>query len=385
MSFFDEGDEPSTTIGPPPQRRRPSRPPGAGGAPPDERTVLARRAGAVGIVLVTVILVVLGVKAYLASEARQALENYNANVNTLLSEQYTQVQVPFFNSLKTASGESGNALETFEQSLLTDSVIAKQEASTAAGWSVPGPMVGAQTYLLEVLDFRWQALLQVANNVGPALTTGGSAPALQRIAGAMEMINASDIIYATRVQPLIAQQLAAGGIGVAGTGPGGVVTSGQQVDPSQFLPSESWTLTTYVAGELLGYTPPSLGGTSNGGTNGHALLSVSVGGTQLVGGGTVNPLTYTPGSIFALTFENDGTNTEHDVVTKVTVRSASFAAVSAEATTATTQPSMNYTADITLPGKLPTGTTLQVIATVEQVPGETDLTNNTQTFLVVLS
>lgn len=381
MSFFEEGDEPSATIGSPPPRRRHSRPPRPGGAPPDERTVLARRSGAIAISVVVIIIVILGVKAYLASQATQALENYNTNVNTLVGEQAQLVQEPFFSSLNGASGETGTALQTFEQTLASDSILAKQEAETAASWTVPGSMVGAQTYLLETLDFRWQALDDISQEIGPALSTGGSLGALQQIAGAMEMLNASDVIYAERVRPLIAQELQAGGVAVAGSGPAGLQTSGQEVDPSQFLPNESWMITTYVATKLLGYLPTSLGGNAGGGTNGHELLSVSVGGTQLTGQ-PVNQISYTPGIVFALNFENDGTNIEHDVITKVTLSSAGVAAFSAEQTTATTQPGTPYTADITFAQKIPTGTPLNLVATVEPIPGVTNTGNNTLKFVV---
>jgi hypothetical protein len=348
--------------------------------------VLARRSGAIAIAVVVVIVVVLGLRAYLASQATQALETYNTNVNTLMGEQQQLVAQPFFSSLNGASTQTGPALQTFQQTLLSDSVLAKQEANTAAGWTVPGPMVGAQTYLLEVLDFRWQGLEQIANEVVPALSTGGNVAALREIAGAMEVLNAADVIYQERVRPLIAQQLQAGGIAVASTGAGGLATSGQEVTASQFLPNESWMITTFVATKLLGHMPIALGGNSAGGTNGHQLLSVSAGGKQLTSGQGINPVTYTPGMIFAVNFENDGTNTEYDVVTKVTLSSDSFPAISATATpTPMTQPGQNYTANVVFSQKLPTGTPLRLVATVEPIPGVTNTGANTQSFIVVFN
>jgi hypothetical protein len=133
LSFFDEGDEPRTAIESPVPRRRPGgRPPSGGRPPADERTVLARRAGAIGITIVVIAILVFGIRAYLASQNTQALKNYNAEVAALVESEQTQVAQPFFASLNSAPGTSGQQLQNLQGDIYEDYVTAKQDAATSA-------------------------------------------------------------------------------------------------------------------------------------------------------------------------------------------------------------------------------------------------------------
>ena len=83
---------------------------------------------------------------------------------------------------------------------------------------------------------------------------------------------------------------------------------------------------------------------SRPGVHGHAMNSVSVGGTTLQTGST-NTIPASPPPTFTLHFTNDGQNTETNVVVKVTVQGTS---ISGQATVPQTTPASTYTAQVTL-------------------------------------
>lgn len=352
--------------------------------PLDERTLFARRAGAIAIALVVVILAVLGIKLFIASQETQSLKNYNSQVTTLVEEQQSQVSTPFFNTLNGAAGVTGTSLVTLQTSLNEDAVTAKQEAQEAAGWSVPSQMAGAQQDFLLVVDLRLEALEQIQADITPAFGSTGATTAIEDIAGAMRMLAASDVIYAVRVEPLIEEALENDHIQVASVGTNGIPVSGQDVVSSTFLPTESWTLTSYVAGKILGATPPNLGGPALVGTVGDALTGVNVGSEQLVTPG-INQVPYSQGMVFSVNFDNDSDNTAYDVTTKLTLSSATFSPIVATATEPDTVPGQSYTKSLVFTQTPPLHVPLKLTVDVERVPGETDTANNKIVYYIELT
>ena len=137
----------------------------------------------------------------------------------------------------------------------------------AQSWSVPAQMVGAQRQFVQALGLRYEALQRIAGTMSSVLGVSNDQGAqIKRIAGDMEMLLTSDVIYAERVAPLITQALAKAGI------------TDQTVAPSSFLPDIAWIDPQTVAQRILGYVPTSLGGIPSTGSNGHELLSVSIRG-----------------------------------------------------------------------------------------------------------
>jgi hypothetical protein len=384
LSFFEEGDEPSTATEAPIVRRPPSRPAGGRRAPLDDRTLRARRAGAIGTAIVVVVLAVLGIKLYLASAESQALKNYNAEVTTLVESEQTQVSQPLFTTMASAAGVTGSAEIALQTSLYEDAVTARQEEQQAAGWSVPSQMAGAQQDFLLVLQLRYEALNQIQADIDTALGSTGAQTALEEIAGAMQMLAASDVIYAVRVEPLIEEALENDSIQVASVGSGGVPVSGQDVVSSVFLPTQSWTLTSYVAGKILGSTPSNLGGAPLTGTIGDALVGVSVGSEQLSTPG-INQVPFANNLVFNVDFDNASQNTAYDVTTKLTLSSASFSPIVTTHTERQTVPGQSYTESLVFAQAPPRGVVLKLKAEVEPVAGETDTANNSMTYFIEFS
>ena len=83
MSFFDDVDEPPAQA--PRTRSRAQRPPS--GRPPSgaDQSIRNRRIIAAAVVVVVIVLMAVGIHSCQASQAENALKDYNAQVNSLIS------------------------------------------------------------------------------------------------------------------------------------------------------------------------------------------------------------------------------------------------------------------------------------------------------------
>lgn len=387
MSFFDEGDEPRTAIrSPKPPPRRPPARARRGGGPADDRTLLLRRAGAGAIALVLVIAIVLIVRAILNHQALAGLKNYNAEVTGIVQNELNSVRGPFFLALDGAGGSSNpTEVPTTLQGYVS---VEAGYYHQAEGWSVPSQMLGAQTYFVEALGLRYEALQGIETQLPTALGTGsGQERAIKLIAGDMERLLAADVMYADRVKPLIQQALAASGI------------AGEVTPDSAFLPDVGWLQPTSVAQRILGFIPTSLGGAPTSGSPGHELLPPPQGVSVQASNGTTTPLStttantfaYTPAGItFVLDVLNSGTLTEHGVQTKIYFYKAGLntSCLTKTAQIKETVPGQTYLSPILItPATCPDpgaffNEPLRMTAEVVPLPGETDTANNRQSYTV---
>lgn len=368
MSFFDDPDEPTT---PAPRRRPPS---GGGRGAADQQTVLVRRLVAVGVAVLLIVLVIVGVKGCLDSQKTSALKEFNSNVSTIVGESDNQVSKPLFKLLTGASSRSPTDLQNQINQL---TVVAGEEVSRAKGLDTPDELSGAKSAFVLTLGLRQDGVAKIARLIQPALSKNGqtAAAAVNRMAGQMRAFDASDVIYTLRVAPQIAKALDDDGITVGGTG--------EQIATTKFLPDIRWLDPTYVAQQLGASAGGGRGGAASPGTHGHQLDSVSVGGTDLSTAGP-NTVPATPPPTFTVAFTNGGDNDETNVVVKVTVEGAGKP-IEGSQTVPRTTAGQSTTADVRLPSAPPTGRELSVKVTVEPVPGETNVDNNTQTFPVTFS
>jgi hypothetical protein len=373
LSFFDDdGDEPPTAIR---TTRTATRRPGSGGRRgTDDRTLLVRRAGAAVVALLVVVLVVLGVRAIIDHQATDALRTYAANVDSVVaSEQGVRLQ--FFQQIDLAynSPNQSAVANDIQQDVETE----QSNYSKAQAWSVPAQMVAAQRQFVSVLGLRLQGLRAVENEIPTALGTNDQAAAIKQIAASMQLFLASDVLYSQRVQPLIQEALATAGI------------SGQSVSPSQFLPDVSWLVPRQTATLILGYVPESLGGAPPSGSVGHELREVTYHGGVVLSTTQLNTIPLgAQGVTFTLEVLNSGTNPVHDVITRVKFKSLSVDASCLDMTSsiAVTDPGATYASQIVVSPVASCnsffGVPLKMTADVDPVPGETDTSNNYQSFLV---
>jgi hypothetical protein len=364
VSFFDEVDQP-------PRARAGGRPSAAGRRRPSgtDPKFLVRRVVLLVAVVVAIILIVLGVHSCQVSARNSALRDYDNSVASLV-QRSNQTGHSLFSEL---SGASGSTNQTGLQTQINQTrAQALSQLAQARGLSVPDQMQTAQHDLLLTLRMRSDAISTIAQEIQPALGKSTAGDAVARISAQMSRLYASDVLYNAYVAPAIAGVLRGASIPVGGA-------NGQPISHSTFVPNSQWLSATFVAEKLGSATTPTA--TKNvkaaPGIHGHRMISVTANGTALQPSVT-NSVAATPTPTFACTFANDGTDTETNVVVKVTVQGTS---VTGQAIVPKTVPNHTYTAQVTLASSPPKGT-YTVSATIERVPGETVTTHNTQTFQV---
>jgi len=367
LSFFDETDEPR----PAPRTRRPS---GMGRRPPtDQQAILARRAVAGVAILVVVILMVVGIHSCQVSSRNSALKNYNNSIGSLV-RQSDNTGAQLFRIIA-AGGLSKNE-QSVQTSLNSTKLAAQSQLSTAQNLSAPSQVTTAQQNFLVSLSLRRDGIADIASNIQAALNRPTAQDAITSMALDMQRFLASDVVYTTQTAPEIAAALHAASIPVGGA-------SGVQIQATNFLPNLSWLTPSYIASELgASLSASSGGGTScpTGDTCGHALTSVSVGGVPLSTGGG-NTIPASPAPTFTANFTNGGQVAETNVTVQVLVTTSSGTTITAQTVVPVTKAGQTYNTPITLSKTPPTGQA-QVKVTVEKVPGEVNLGNNSFTYPV---
>jgi hypothetical protein len=244
---------------------------------------------------------------------------------------------------------------------------------------VPGAAHTANAHLLLALQMRLDGITRIAGQIQAALGNSVRQSAVSSIASQMARFYASDVLYKSYVAPEIAGALHANGIAVGGE-------NGAPVNSGQFLPDVRWLTPGYVAGRLgVALSSGSTGNASGsrngtGGLRGHSLSSVSVNGAAL-STATTNTIPASPTPTFTLSFANGGDYNEFDVTCQVKVTSTSD---SGTKVVPETYKGKSATCDVTLSSAPPKGS-YTVTATIEKVPGEQNLANNTLSFPVTFN
>ena len=372
MSFFDEDDEP-TRRQPRPRRAAPA----GGGHPADHQTLLVRRAIAIGGGLLILLLLVFAVDSCRDSSRKNALKDYNRELGSLVAESDTQVGAPFFELLAQGGGESPQDLQT---QISGYRVQAETLLDQAEGLDVPDDMAAAQRSALIALELRRDGLDFIAQRVSSALGDEGDAAdeAVEQIAGQMQAFLASDVLFESRVTPLVKKTLDDAEVG------------GQRVLATRgFLPDIDWLRPATVA-ERLG-TQLSEGGQNRDpddppapGLHGTGLVSVAIGETTLQPG-TANRIAVgdEPPTV-TVTFANQGENDEFDVRVVARLDGAGEPQRIAR-TIDTVAQGAEAEANLQFESAPTTGEALTLSVEVRPVPGEEKTDNNEQTYPVLFT
>jgi hypothetical protein len=356
LSFFDEDDEPRTRV-------RPRRPASSSAASPDRQTLLIRQIVLFGGVIVVVIILFLLVRGCRNSAAENAMKDYNRAVGSLVSDSDTQVGKPFFDLLRNpGSGDLRNQVAGFKAQ-------ADQQYQQAKRISTPGDMTAAQRSFLIAMEMRRDGLQSIADRVSTALSSDAEAAdkAITEIAGAMELFLASDVLYTTRTQRFIENELNDAEIG------------GQRIQRTEFFPGVQWLDANTVA-DALGQQLSADGAEGTGGRepapglHGTGIDSVQVGDLTLQPDAP-NRIPYGPDTEFTVNFTNQGENDEVDIDVvlrieggpepiRVTDNVASLAAGESAAAT------------LALDTAPPLDTPVTITVQVKAVPGEEKTDNN---------
>ena len=320
-------------------------------------------------VVIVIVLILIGVSSCQSSTNKSALESYASNVNSLITRSQTD-SAELFAALK--KGVSSSDAVTVQTQINKIAQDAANVLSSARKQSVPSPAKEAQANLVEALQLRYDGLISIAKQIQPAVGSSISQSAVSTIAGDMARFYSSDVLYKLYTVPELAAALHGAN---AVVGPQGVRISGDQ-----FLESLSWLTPRYIA-NTLGVSIGSSSGSGSSATgplpHGSKLNSVSFKGSQLQTNG--NTIAAKPAPTFTLNFSDSGASTERNVVCKVTVGS-----VSGHSTVAELTPGSSTNCSVTLSSPPPAGTAT-LTATIEKVPGETRLSNNTMSFPVTFT
>jgi hypothetical protein len=365
VSFFDEPEETRTAPRTAQRRRRPTG--GGGGRRPRATTsqaILVRRIVLAVVIVVAIVLIAVLVNSCEVSARNSALKDYNNNVAAINAQSVSTGQ-SFFGLL---SGSKSNPT-SLQNSLSQVANQASNQLSHAKGINVPDEVKGAQENFVTALQMRADGIKNIAGLVPPALQSQTSQGAVSSIASEMARFYASDVLYKDYTVPEIIGALRAAGITVGGLG-------GQQVNAGQFLPSIAWLQPSSIA-SALNVSQPASSQPVAPGLHGHALNSVSVGGTTLTTGAT-NAIPASPAPTFTLSFANTGQNTETNVVCKITIKGSK---VTGQAVVPQTKAGQSYSCQVTLNGAPPAGSQ-SVVAEIVPVPGEKNTANNFLTFPV---
>jgi hypothetical protein len=362
LSFFDdEVDEPRRAPRSRPRRARPS---GRGRPPGDQQSIQTRRTIAAVAVVVVVVLMALLIHSCQVSARNSSLRDYNNGVSSLIDSSDATGQSVFKDL---GSGAGASTLYSDFVQLLAN---ARRDLRRAEALSVPSEMSAAQQNVVLAVRMRADGIKVLANEIEPALGTTPRDP-ISQIAVAMARFYASDVVYKGYAVPAIAGALNAAHLGVGGS-------TGNTINPGQFLTDLGWLQTGFIATKLGAHVSGGSGKNSAApGLHGHSLNSVSVGSVTLSPSAT-NTIPASPAPTFQLSVTNGGSFNQFNVGCKVTI--AALGDTGTSSITETT-PGQTTSCSVTLP-TAPTPGTYQVTASVAAVPGETNKANNSKTYTV---
>jgi hypothetical protein len=370
LSFFDDVDEPRTEA-----RQRRAAPSGRRPPPIDPQTLMIRRAVALGVAVVAVILLVVIVKGCVDSQAKTAIKNYDRNVARIAAASDSEVSRPLFTLLAHTAGKQPQDVNT---AIDNYKVTADQQLKQAEGLNTPDEVVEAQRDFLLALELRRDAVSRIAGLIQSAMSrTPAAGGAISKVAGQNQAFLASYVVFTQQAQPLIVSALSKKGVAVGGTG--------EPVPTMKSVPNLGWLRPDYVASALNSSVATSQSNTGplKPGTHGHALLAVSVGSTTLTTG-TPARIPASPPPVFTVKYQNQGENNETNVKIRLRITGSGPAIVETKTIPQTTA-GQEGTTTIGLTKAPPHGTVVTMTVEVVPVRGEKTTSNNSQSYQVLFT
>ncbi len=328
---------------------------------------MTRRLVAIGVFIIVVLALGLILKGCVDTSRRNGLKDFNQTVNELGTQSISNVS----QGLEVMANKDLEPLAQRNQlsDLATDS---DKLADQARDLSAPGGLEGAGYYLATALSLRATALHRTSEVIGKArgTTKAEQEAATQQIAGQMEALLASDVLWQLRVTPFIKDRFEEEDL------------NSESIASSTVLKDSGWINPATVATRIGGFSPvedtetPLLPG-----THGHGISSVAANGKALTAGAVT---TVPAGSdlSFTVTIENQGENDEQDVTVSVT-GTKQGGGTKIDETKKVTQSNKGTKTPVEIPiTKTVTGS-YSIVVEVRPVRGEKNVENNKQTFNVI--
>ena len=325
--------------------------------------MMTRRLIALGVGVLTIILLLLAVRGCLNARKERGFENYSSDLSSIVVNS-NQLSTEFFKRI--TEPPSNIDEQQIEAQIATDRGTAEALLQRLEDIGAPDELADAQTELVEAFRLRSDGLGTISENISLALASSPErSTAIDNIVVAMKGFLASDVLYA-RAREQIVEILDEEGVNA-------------EVPESVFLPEpiDRWldniqvvnALNVFAAGE-------------GSGIHGLALLSTEVDKTVLTAG-TENSVSLgnNPPDI-KVQVENQGDSAEDGVTVSYRLTGG---AVPLEGEESIDGLDSGGNTEITLGlSDLPEANTpLTLVVDVLPVPGEVDSANNTATYTVI--
>ncbi len=324
---------------------------------------MARRTIALVGAVVLVILLVVGINGCLNSRKDTAFKNYADDVRSLVAAEQ-DLGKRFYGTLSKPA--RGDAL-SIQTQVNAQRVDAEQLVQRAKDTSHPGDLNTAHGWLLTAFQFRTDAIGRIANLLPTALGDKGKQSAIDSIAGQMQALLASDVIYSQRTIPALTAAFSKRSIN-------------ERFPNERFMPDLGWLDKTTVAARL-GKLSGAAGKPATPGLHGTSLDGVAVqpSGTQLTSSG-VNRVPVSSNLAFEAKVTNGGSSDETDIGVTLTISGPKKISVSQTISRIAT--GQSTTVSIPVTQKPDTKSVSTVTVSVAAVPGEKNLANNKATYQV---
>ena len=368
---FPEGRRRPASAGPSQSGRQAASHPRGRGGPgrPDgteQQSIMVRRTIAiVGAVLAVILLVVL-INGCLDSRKDNAFRDYAGEVRSLVSDEQ-DLSNSFFGTLSKPT--RGDALDVQTQ-VNAQRVDAEQLVQRAKSTDPPGELSTANGWLVTAFQFRADAIGRIATLLPTALGDKGRRAAIDSIAGQMQALLASDVLYSQRAIPALTSAFSKRNID-------------EKFPTQQFLPDLGWldpdtvqTRLEKLGGNAAQATTPGLHGTSLEGATAQPA------GTALTDTG-VNRIAVTDQLAFDVKVQNGGDSEETDVPVSITISDGKK--ISVDQTIPRIAAGQSETVSIPVTDKPDTGAVSTVTVEIAAVPGEKNTDNNKATYQVAFT
>ena len=351
--------------------RDPERPPRG----PTNLTPLLRLVGLLAFAILIVVLLVFWIQSCQASSKEKTYKDYMSKVSEVSgSSQQIGKQL---NGVLLAQGLKEAQLEQRIAGLARQEQLDVQRAREI---TPPGTMRDEHNSLIQALEYRVSGLNGLASALAATANTKDATRAGAVLAGQMQRLLASDVIYEDSFKAPAGAELDKQG--VTGTNDSG----GPLVPDSNFLQSSD-LVTTQAMATVLGRIRGGATTTgSTGGLRGTNLVSVKTlpTGTEL-STSTTNTVVVRTNLTFQVTVEDSGDSQEANIPVTLTIVQSGQPTVTKHATITFINPCEQRTVNFTNFPAPSFQTQAQVKVEVQPVPGETKTDNNSADYPVIFS
>jgi CARDB protein len=332
----------------------------------DHQTLLIRRGIGLGAAVLVVILLVVGINGCLGARKDRAFRSYADDARALVRGSQ-DVSRRLFETLSKPGRADALDIQT---QVNAERVDAEQLVDRAKNTDHPGELNAAHDWLLTALQFRADAIARIAERLPTALGDKGRGPAIKSIAGQMQALLASDVIYLQRTIPALNSAYEKRKIS-------------ETFPVVRFLPDLGWLDPTTVE-ERLSRLAGNAGKAATPGPHGTGLQGVTAqpSGTALNETG-VNRIALGNQLAFDVKVQNQGQSEETDVGVTLTIQNGKRITMSQ--TIPRIAAGAAETVSIPITDTPETGAVSTLTVEVAPVPGEGTKDNNKASYQVVFT